>query len=118
METYSEHKELYRRYQALPERKKAAFYEAHRAPLAHFEAAERKLQQWKDSGEELSKRKWQKCRKYLSQKRFVLEYTMKGKKDTIHYLEMVKHAFIEDQKRSRENERTAPARHKNNEQAI
>ena len=43
---------------------------------------------------------------------------MKGKKDTIHYLEMVKHAFIEDKKRSRENERTEPARHKNNEQAI
>ena len=118
METYSEYKALYRQYQALPERKKAAFYEANRAPLAHFEAAERKLQQWKDSGEELSKRKWQKCRKYLSQKRFVLEYTMKGKKDTIRYLEMVKHAFIEDKKRGRENERTTPARHKNNEQAI
>ncbi len=119
MEQYKQHKAIYQQYMKQPDRKKATFFEAHRAGLTLYEAAERKLHQWKDSGEEISGRKWRECRKFLSQKRFVLEFDLRGKKDTIHYLEMVKHAFIEDRKQqTKQNERDDHRQPKRDEQAI
>lgn len=118
MEQYKQHKALYQQYAKQPDRNRAAFYEAHRAELVIYEAAERKLKQWKDSGEEISTRKWRECRKHLQQKHFVLEFDLRGMKDTVHYLEMVKHAFIEDQKKVQQNTRDEHGHTRHDEPAI
>lgn len=104
LEQHRAYRSLYSRYQKLPTKKQPAFYEANRADLVAFEAADKKLQAWKAAGETIGIKQWKQEHQLLDKERFFQEFSLKEMKEKIRSLEAVKRAYIQDKKREKQRD--------------
>lgn len=54
-ENLKKYKSVHKKWETLPEKKKEVFYDAHRAELVHYEAAERFLNRCREDGETMNR---------------------------------------------------------------
>ena len=102
-----QHRQLYQQYQKLQPKKQADFYERHRPELAQYERALKLLAPLEESGRKWTLRQLKDAYRQLEKQRFSQEYEMRNMKGTVRRMELVKHAYINDQKKTVRKERVA-----------
>ena len=95
-ENLKKYKSVHKKWETLPEKKKEAFYDAHRAELVHYEAAERFLNRCREDGETIDVKKWNEALKFCYSEKVVNEFKLDHFKDKIHSLELIKREFIRE----------------------
>ena len=105
---YEDRKTYQRYYNAwskLSGSKASAYEREHEFELRKYRQADEALNRWEADGERLDYKGWQTAMKHINKERFALEYELRGQKEEIRRLEVVKREFI------RENRRTRPERY-------
>ena len=85
--------------------KASACEREHKFELHKYRQADEALSRWEADRERIDYKGWQTAMKHLNKERFALDYELRGQKETIRRLEVVKREFI------RENRRTRPERY-------
>ena len=100
---YEDRKKYQRYYNAwskLSGSKASAYEREHKFELHKYRQADEALNRWEADGERIDCKGWQTAMKHLNKERFALDYELRGQKEDIRRLEVVKREFIRERKRS------------------
>ena len=100
---YEDRKKYQRYYNAwskLSGGKASAYEREHEFELHKYRQADEALSRWEADGERIDYKGWQTAMKHLNKERFLLDYELRGQKENIRRLEVVKREFIQEKKRS------------------
>ena len=104
-EDRKKYQQYYKAWNKLSGSKASAYEREHEFELHKYRQADEALSRWEADGERIDYKDWQTAMKHLNKERFALDYELRGQKETIRRLEVVKREFI------RENRRTRPERY-------
>lgn len=99
---YDDRKKYQRYYNAwsrLSGSKASTYERTHEFELHKYRQADEALKRWEADGERIDYKGWQTAMKYLNKERFSLDYELRGQKENIRRLEVVKREFIQERKR-------------------
>ena len=100
---YEDRKKYQRHYNAwskLSGSKASAYEREHAFELHKYRQADEALSRWEADGERIDYKGWQIAMKHLNKDRFALDFELRGQKENIRRLEVVKREFIRERKRS------------------
>ena len=99
-----EDRKTYQRYNnawsKLSGSKASAYEREHAFELHKYRQADEALNRWEADGERMDYKGWQTAMKHLNKERFALDYELRGQKETIRRLEVVKRELIRERKRT------------------
>lgn len=98
-----ENRKKYQRYYSawskLSGSKASAYEREHEFELHKYRQADEALNHWEADGERIDYKGWQTAMKHLNKERFALDYRLRGQKEDIRRLEVVKREFMKERKR-------------------
>ena len=100
---YEDRKKYQRYYSSwskLSGSKASAYEREHAFELHKYRQADEALSRWEADGERLDYKGWQTAMKHLNKERFSLDFELRGQKEDIRRLEVVKREFIRERKKS------------------
>ena len=100
---YEDRKKYQRYYSSwskLSGSKASAYEREHAFELHKYRQADEALSRWEADGERIDYKGWQIAMKHLNKDRFALDFELRGQKENIRRLEVVKREFIRERKRS------------------
>ena len=103
---YDDRKRYQRYYNAwskLSGSKVSAYEREHEFELHKYRQADDALNRWEADGERIDYRDWQTAMKHLNKERFALDYELRGQKEDICRLEVVKREFSKMKERQQTN---------------
>ena len=98
---YEDRKKYQRYYSAwskLSGRKASAYEREHEFELHKYRQADEALSRWEADRERIDYKGWQTAMKHLNKERFAFDYELRGQKENIRRLEVVKREFIRERK--------------------
>ena len=98
-EARKKYQRYYSAWSKLSGSKASAYEREYEFELRKYREAKEALERWEADGERIDYKGWQTAMQYLNKERFTLDYELRGQKDNIRRLEVVKREFMKERKR-------------------
>ena len=100
-EKWKKYQKHYRAWEKLPEAKRKDFERKYEYELRQYRQATSVLRRCQDDGEKIDYKGWKAALEYLEKEQFMLDYQLEDMKEEVRRLEVVKRAFVQENKQRR-----------------